>query len=131
MSELIRDTVFSHLVRLVTKGRVLQYAEEKDPSLWKRYLDHDQTKNMAIYGKPEGTPEEKREKETSPAGNKNVSSSSEESSRTRSGDGEQQLHSTITGQKIDPEKGRDTSMVTWFGDNDPEVCVVASSSSSS
>ena len=132
MSELIRDTVFGHLVRFITKGRLLQYAEEKDPSLWKQYLDRNQTKNMALYGHPEDeTPEEKQARESAPVSetqsNVNVNSDvnganrSDESSQTGAGDGEHQLSSTITGQKIDPEKGRDTTMVTWFGNNDPEV----------
>ncbi len=134
MSELIRDTVFGHLVRFVTKGRVLQYAEEKDPSLWKQYLDRNGTKNMALHGHPEDeTPEEKQESESAPVsetqsfvnvnvnGDVNGANRSDESSQTRAGDGEHQLSSTITGQKIDPEKGRDVTMVTWFGDNDPEV----------
>ena len=126
MSELVRDTVFGHFVRLITKGRVLQYAEEKDPSLWKQYLDRKQTKNMALYGHPEDeSPEEKKERESAPVSetqsNVNGATLSDHSSQTGAGDGEHQLSSTITGQKIDPEKGRDTTMVTWFGQDDPEV----------
>lgn len=30
----------------------------------------------------------------------------------------------MTGQKIDPEQGRDVAMVTWFGDKDPEVRIL-------
>lgn len=132
MSELIRDTVFGHAVRFMTKGRVLQYAEEKDPSLWKQYLDRNQTKNMALYGRPDDeTPEEKPERESAPVsetqsnvnGNLGEAIQSETSSPSRSGDAEYQLSSTITGQKIDPEKGRDTTMVTWLH-NDPEVRVL-------
>lgn len=132
MSELIRDTVFGHTLRFITKGRVLQYAEEKDPSLWTQYLDRNQTKNIALYAHPdEETPEEKQARESAPVSETqsdvNVDSDvdranrSGESSQTRAGDGEHQLSSTITGQKIDPEKGRDTTIVTWFGNNDPEV----------
>lgn len=130
MSELIRDTVFGHLVRLITKGRVLQYAEEKDPSLWKQFLDREQTKNMALFGhQGDESPDEKLERESAPVSetqsnvnvNVNRPDLSEESSQTRAGDAEQQLSSTVTGQRIDPEKGRDITMVTWFGDNDPEV----------
>lgn len=136
MSELIRDTVFGHAVRFITNGRVLQYAEEKDPSLWKQYLDRNETKNLALYGHPDDqTPEGKQEPQSPPVseaqstvnlngdanGNLNKASQTETSPHARSGDGEYQLSSTITGQRIDPEKGRDTTMVTWFGDNDPEV----------
>ena len=130
MSDLIRDTVFGHLLRFLTNGRVLQYAEEKDPSLWKQYLDRDQTKNMAMYGHTgDGEPEEKQERESSPTGETQSSDNgngkeaklSDDSSRSRADDGEPPLSSTITGQKVDPEKGRDTTIVTWFGDNDQEV----------
>ena len=117
MAELIRDTVFGHFVRLITNHRCLQYAEERDPKLWKQYLDREQTKNMALYGNTNGPSEdEKPEKE-------GVNTPSGESSETKveEEEREQQLSSTITGQAIDPEKGRDVTMVTWFGDNDPEV----------
>ena len=130
MSDLFRDTVFGHAVRFIFKGRFFQFAEEKDASLWKQYLDRKQTKNMALYGDPSGQPhEDKHERESAPVSethsraNSNADGAkfSEESSQTRTGDGEHQLSSTLTGQKIDPEKGRDVTMVTWFGDNDPEV----------
>ena len=117
MAELMRDTVFGHFVRLITKRRYFQYAEERDPKLWKQYLDREQTKNMALYGNTNAPSEEENlEKE-------GVNTPSEESSEARAEeeDHEHQLSSTITGQVIDPEKGRDVTMVTWFGDNDPEV----------
>ena len=78
---------------------------------------------MALYGHPEdGSREEKQERESAPAsetqshvnGIGKGANLSEESSQTRAGDGEYQLSSTITGQEIDPEKGRDIAMVTWF-----------------
>ena len=130
MSDLFRDTVFGHAVRFIFKGRFFQFAEEKDASLWKQYLDRKQTKNMALYGDPsDQPPEDKHEHESASASethshansNANGPNVSEESSQTRTGDAEHQLSSTITGQRIDPEKGRDVTMVTWFGDNDPEV----------
>lgn len=122
MAELIRDTVFGHFVRLITKGRVLQYAEEKDPELWKKYTDREQTKDMALFGNPEGIfSEEKQDRE-------DTSPSSGNSSQTRTADEDSQehnqFHSTITGQRVDTEKGRDATMVTWFSDDDSEVCAL-------
>jgi len=122
MAELIRDTIFGHLVRLITKGRVLQYAEERDPSLWKQYIDRDQTKDMALYGNSEGTtPEDTQGKQDADV----ASPSSEGSSQTHMADADQQeygqLSSTITGERVDTENGRDTAMVTWYGEDDPEV----------
>lgn len=52
------------------------------------------------------------------------SATEQTSSQTRAGDVQYQLSSTITGQKIDPEQGRDVTVVTWFGDNDPEVRIL-------
>ena len=127
MSQLVRDTAFGHLVRFLTGGRAFQYAEEKDPSLWKRYLDREQTTNMAQFGHPVLTPEEQAEKVATAAKLENPESGTDSASLTpqnNSGEKqaqEQQLSSTITGQVIDPEKGRDTTIVTWFGDDDPEV----------
>lgn len=132
MSDLFRDTVFGHAVRFFTKGTYFQFAEEKDPSIWKQYVDRNQIKNMALYGQPDdGPPEEKPQHESAPIsetqshangnGIGNGANLSEESSQTRAEDGDQQLSSTMTGQKIDPEKGRDVTRVTWFGDKDPEV----------
>ena len=67
MSDLFRDTVFGHAVRIITKGRYLQFVEEKDPSIWKQYIHRKQTKNMALYGRPDDdAPEEKQERESAP-----------------------------------------------------------------
>lgn len=43
MKELIRDTVLGHFLRLITKGKVLPYAEDRDPSLWERYIDKEKS----------------------------------------------------------------------------------------
>lgn len=142
MSELIRDTAFGHIVHFVSKGKLLQYAEERDPNLWKLYIHRDQTKNIALHGNTDGQVPDEKEK-------RDGADSSEASSRTRHGDEESeyrmnrartaeeerqyQMSSTVTGQRIDTEKGRDITMVTWFGDNDPEVrpsSMLATSSSS-
>ncbi|KAG8533467.1 uncharacterized protein KY384_002250 [Bacidia gigantensis] len=123
MTELIRDTVFGHLVRLVTRNRMLQYMEEKDPSLWKQYLDRDQTRNMALFGHPQLTTEEQeqqKEKE-SPETPSTASDSTLPETPTERQPHRHQMHSTLTAQRVDTEKGRDLSMVSWWGDNDPEV----------
>lgn len=135
MAELIRDTAFGHFVRFVSHGKSLQFIEEKDPSLWKRYLDREQIGNMAAFGKTSLTSEELEQKDASPSpqhqcsdglrADGNLISSSGETSQTRRGEKERRLgdnlHSTLTGQHIDSEKGRDASFVSWYGDKDPEV----------
>lgn len=107
MAELIRDTAFGHLVRLITKGKVLPYAEDRDPSLWKQYLSEEKTRRMAHHGHPG-----QLSHEDPPL------ASSEESSRTRAGSDPQV--NQPTGQPIDQEKGRDVNVVDWFGAKDPE-----------
>ncbi|KAL8950689.1 MAG: hypothetical protein Q9222_003275 [Ikaeria aurantiellina] len=111
MAEFIRDTAFGHIVRIITRGKSLQYAEDKDPSLWRKYMSDEKTMRMAHHGNPE--------KET--AGDAPLPSS-EESSRTRAGD-EQPINEP-TGQPIDQEKGRDTNVVDWFDEHDPEVILI-------
>ena len=132
MTDLLRDTVFGHLLRYLTKGRVLQYMEEKDPTLWKQYIDREQTYNMAIYGHPELAPNEQKEKDgqlQTPAEPPNgISTPSDESAstlateKTQPGDDNgHQMHTALTNQRVDTEKGRDATMVSWWGDDDPEV----------
>ena len=170
MSDLFRESVFGHFIRLISNNRLLQYAEEKDPKIWKQYIDHGQTKNMALHGNAAGPTQDEKEHELkdfefslpplsdpsskiklpnypsqhslgpqpslefgpSPASSK-VQLGDYESrygsqsrlnlARTEVEDLEHQhqLSSTITGQRIDTEKGRDITMVSWYGDNDPEV----------
>ena len=129
MTDLIRDTLFGHFIRLVTKNKYLQYAEERDPQLWKQYLDRDKTLNMAMYGHPELSPEEQKEKDIKLEGNDASESPSgdEDSNRLRGVMSKQtthehKLHSALTNQRVDTEKGRDAAMIGWWGDHDAEVC---------
>ncbi|KAL9099855.1 MAG: hypothetical protein Q9163_004703 [Psora crenata] len=135
MTDLIRDSIFGQTVRLITGGRVLQYMEEKDPSLWKAYLDRDQTRNMALFGHPELSDEERKgverkEKDNqtqtsagirSPASNNVTPSGDSATTLTQEDKNGHQMHATLTNQRVDTEKGKDASMVSWFGDKDPEV----------
>ena len=50
MKELLRDTIFSHRVRLITRRKVFQYPEEVDPSIWKKYVHAKKSANMANHG---------------------------------------------------------------------------------
>lgn len=130
MKELVRDTVFGHALRLATRGKVLQFEEERDPSLWKRYVDKGKSGRMARHGH---TGEEEKEEDVDETGNGNsdeqqragvaegiTTSDSRNSSDTRVGSGEAQRNE-VSGVRVDPEKGRDVSVVTWFSENDPEV----------
>ncbi|KAL8811247.1 MAG: hypothetical protein Q9200_001940 [Gallowayella weberi] len=100
--ELIRDTTFGHLVRLVTRGKYLQYPEEKDPSMWQTYVSGGKTQRMA----------DQRQLSFGPL------SSSEASSRTLIGD--ERGVNEHTRHSIDREKARDANVVDWFGEHDSE-----------
>jgi DHA1 family multidrug resistance protein-like MFS transporter len=131
MKELVRDTIVGHLLRLATKRRVLHYEEERDQSLWKRYLDKEKSGRMAHHGSPE---EEEREETGDASDNStqeqqragvaegNTTATTRNSSDTQVGSGDAQRNE-VSGVPVDPEKGRDVSIVTWFGDDDPEVCI--------
>ncbi|KAL8803464.1 MAG: hypothetical protein Q9182_003161 [Xanthomendoza sp. 2 TL-2023] len=105
MAELIRDTAFGHLVRLVTRGKYLQYPEDKDPSMWQTYVSGEKTNRMADQGYL-------RQLSFDPI------SSSEASSRTLVGD--ERRVNEYTAHQIDREKARDTNVVDWFGEYDAE-----------
>ncbi|KUJ20399.1 putative caffeine resistance protein 5 [Mollisia scopiformis] len=124
MKELFRDTVTGHAIRILTKGRVLQYEEERDPSLWKRYVNKEKSGHMAHHGHT-GEPDEKEEESGDTDGQQqqhNGDSTSRESSDTRVGHPENThaRRNEVSGVLVDPEKGRDVTIVTWFSDDDPE-----------
>lgn len=131
MKELIRDTAFGHLIRLVSRGKYLQFAEERDPTIWTRFVDEKKSGYLAHHG--DTNPPEDGEKEIEGLGGVRTRDDqyvlqeppmrahrgSGDSSRTRVGD-EQIAVNHASGVKVDPEKGQDYHLVTWYGDNDPE-----------
>ena len=50
MPEIFQDSVAGQLLRLVTERRILHYSEERDPSLWQRYLNVQKSANVALHG---------------------------------------------------------------------------------
>lgn len=113
MKELIRDTIFSHTLRLMTGGKVFKYPEEEDSSLWKKYVHTEKSANMAKYGQvqpPEDSEQQARESQT-----RSSSSSTVVPSRRSEG------VNGASGQTIDKEKGKDVYVVDWYGPDDPEV----------
>lgn len=117
MAGLFRDTFFGHCVRLITRGKVFQYPEEVDPSIWTKYVHAEKSANMAQYGQttvPEGSsrkslgqgprlqPRDSRSSSATEVDHEVIANSSHE-------------------RHIDPEKGKDHYIVDWYGPNDPEV----------
>lgn len=103
MSDLIRDSFFGHLLRLVSNGRFLHYPEELDPSIWQRYINEKKSANMAMYGQTESPESDSKDP---PRGS--------DSPTPSNGNGDKRL--------VDAEKGRDVYLVDWYGPDDPEVC---------
>ena len=106
----MRDTLVGDVIRILSGRRLLPYAEEKDPSLWKRYINREKTDQMAHHGHIQEETEEEQE---------------ERSNRSRSSEstalGDEQPANVVTGHVIDKEKGRDINVVHWYGDDDPEA----------
>lgn len=124
MSELIRDTPFGHIVRLVTRNRYLQYAEEKDPSLWQKYVDEKKSGNVAHHGTTED-PEDGEKLEG--LGGIRTRDGQDVSQIQRNSSGSERTaldpeatYNNASGVRVDPEKGKDVLIVSWFGDDDPE-----------
>lgn len=129
MSELIRDTAFGHIVRFVFGSKYLKYAEEKDPSLWKQFINKEQSGFAAHHGNTEREDCDPEKMDTvdnrDPPSNEKDRENSDTSSGHDIPDKPEDVpkgYNQASGVKIDPEKGRDLNIVDWNGPDDPEVC---------
>lgn len=138
MRELIRDSCFGQIVRLVTNKKFLRYPEEDDVEYWKKYLNETKSGYAAHHGTTE--PEEKSDKEKDqqrsdsdtpdqePLGGYRTREergtqlpNSSGSSMTEVDSSERVRYNVASGIKVDPEKGKDVHIVDWYGENDPAV----------
>ena len=115
MKGLMRDTAFGQIVRLVSGRRFFKYSEEENHGLWKSFIDEKKSANLARHGTVE-PPEDDDEKEKDEEDDHAPREDSDSSSRTHV-DGQ---INEASGVKVDPEKGRDINLVTWYDENDPE-----------
>ena len=117
MSELFRDTVVGQLLRLVTGRRILQFPEERDSSIWQKYLNPEKSANMAIHGSTAPPSAEEKDADVGlPADQEPEPPSGDiptPSSASTSVDYDNVLVNTLSGTRIDPEKGRDAHIVDW------------------
>lgn len=128
MIELFRETACGQLIRLVTRNKLLQYPEERDPSIVERYLHKEKSANIAKYGqveepKPDDNDDEKDKDDNDDNSDDKSGSETEvgdESSSTRNVRRQESHYNHASGQKIDPEKGRDVDIIDWDGPDDPE-----------
>ena len=137
MTELIRDTTFGHIVRYASGHKYLQFEEEKHPELWKHFVDEEKSGRMAHHGTTElhGDDLDTEDRPTHGIGGVRTREDgmtepvdprtgepqdSEHSSRTRVSGNENGPYNEASGVKIDAEKGKDTSIIEWWGPDDPE-----------
>ncbi|GAB7350828.1 hypothetical protein MBLNU459_g1361t2 [Dothideomycetes sp. NU459] len=119
MSDLFRDAPVGQLIRWVSGNKWLQYPEEKDPSIWKNFIDKEKSGNMAMYGAAEPPNDEEKNEEQQ----QNGSSPSHENRRSDSSGtlaGNDQEYNQMSGKPVDPEKGKNIDMVSWYGPEDPD-----------
>jgi len=117
MGDLFRDTAVGHLIRLVTRNKCLQFSEEKDPSMWKNYMDEKKSGYMAHHGTTEPPEDDAQMEGIGGVRTRDGRHPSDSSDATRVG---QEGVNHASGVSIDPEKGRDVHIVSWYGDNDQE-----------
>lgn len=123
VADLIRDSPFGHIVRLVTRNKVFQYPEERDPELWKKYVHKEKSAHMAHHGNTEAPDEHVPEMQNIQGvrSREEAGGRSGRSSTTAVPEG----HNEASGMKVDPEKGKDKNVIDWFGDEDSQVCAAS------
>lgn len=119
--DLVRDSTFGHLVRLATKGKVFKYDEEIDPNLWKKFVNEEKSGYIAHHGTAD-PPENDTDSLQGVRGVRTREADSETSSKTEIDDGN--TYNEASGVKVDPEKGKDKSVIDWYGPEDPDVSTV-------
>lgn len=116
MSDLLRDTVFGQLIRLLFGNRIHKFPDEVDPNLWKQCLREEGVEASSISGhindlksftgsRVEARNAAKREQQ----GN---------SVDPAFGNGPISLERGIEGN----EKPDSVLLVDWYGSDDKEVC---------
>ncbi|TKA66501.1 hypothetical protein B0A49_06636 [Cryomyces minteri] len=116
MTDLLRDTFFGHCVRLATGNKYFQYYEESHPEEWERYVDREKSANLAHHGSVE--PEKRQQRNNSNGGEAEYRNSAS-SSQTQVADYDAS-DKQASNEKADPEKGRDITLISWNGPDDPE-----------
>ncbi|PVI02030.1 MFS general substrate transporter [Periconia macrospinosa] len=118
--DLFRDSTFGQVVRLASGGRVFPYPEERDPSLWEKYINEEKSGYLAHHGNTQ-PPEEGQDLNTARGirtGEANNTTSSFSSSGTHLP--EKDNPNGTNGVGLDPEKGVDRAVIDWYGPDDPE-----------
>lgn len=113
MTTLIQDSIAGHAFRILSNGRFFKYAEERDPSLWKRFTNIEKSGRMAYHGRTDST--------DIPDGDTFDMDWPVSQIPSRAWSNGSRRFQGLTGVRIDPEKGKDVHLVDWWDENDPEV----------
>ncbi|KAI9782163.1 MAG: hypothetical protein M1835_004083 [Candelina submexicana] len=126
MTDLLRDTIFGHLVRLVSRGRRLRYLEEIDPSLWHKYVNAEKSAQVArlghvVYGEEQrafnAQPVASYQVEPQPTWADSALTITVDNSRQQSQADEiyraRELNE-LSGAAVDPEVGKNVNVVEWW-----------------
>ncbi|CAG8950600.1 hypothetical protein HYFRA_00002809 [Hymenoscyphus fraxineus] len=126
MRDLFRDSMYGNVVRFVTRGRVFAFDEKRDAALWERFIDREKSARMDEKGVKDGTDsiasDETYDYENQKSPRKPRRSYSENDRfipHTRTWKNAHQRNAA-TGVPVDPEKGEDVTIVTWYGEDDPD-----------
>ncbi|KAI8170188.1 Caffeine resistance protein 5 [Colletotrichum sp. SAR 10_70] len=94
--DLLHDTPFGILLNFLARGKIkqLQYYEEKNPEIWRRYIEPDASDRSIANSSQEGVPEQ--------------------------AEGASQVQSEVTDVRVDSEKGEDMRLVEFLP-GDPEM----------
>lgn len=103
MIDLIRDSPFGQVIRLVSKQKFLRYPEEDDPSLLDKYINAEKSLQIARTGSTKPAPPHR--KEALHDGGQTTPESSDSQA-----DDNLQLTTTVSGAPVDPEKGRNVDV---------------------
>lgn len=132
MTELLRDTVFGHFVRFLSRGKHFKFLEERDPSLWHKYIDVEKSAQVArlghvVYGA------ELRAFNAQPVAEYQVGlhQTWADSAPTITGNSSRQPSqgdeisraqeiNELSGTAVDPEVGKNVNVVEWWA-SDSEV----------
>ena len=114
MADLMRYTVFGHFLRLISRGKLLPWEEQKDSPIVQKYMAVRPEKD------DQNTVSSRRHSEATAADqDKEHLGSPSESASTLTASSERNVNTSI-GTRMDKEKGQDLYLVE-FSEGDPHV----------
>ena len=114
MKDHVRDTVFGHAVRLLSRNQLLQFPDEVDPTLWKQ----------CIHREPIGTPSTSEGQDNSAEAGATASTPPSHDVEKAAEDDHEEASAERSLQQnlnLGHEKPDGVILVDWYGPDDPEV----------